>query len=88
MAHIVLKLMALTRRRGNALATRQRRVIDRMIDRTYKYWTLARPEWVTTPVRENQKNQKTRKYSIMQNFYCHTYPLRFTKWLYLHRKIP
>jgi len=40
--------MALTRRRGNALATRQRRV-------THKNWTLARPEWVTTPARGNQK---------------------------------
>jgi len=31
------------------LATRQRRVI-------LKDWTLARPEWVTTPARGNQKN--------------------------------
>jgi len=40
--------MALTRWRGNALTTRQRRV-------THKNWTLARPEWVTTPARGNQK---------------------------------
>jgi hypothetical protein len=37
-----------TRWRGNAFSTRQRRV-------TYRDWTLARPEWVPTPARENQK---------------------------------
>jgi hypothetical protein len=47
--------MALTRQRGNALATRQRRVID-------KDWTLARPEWVTTPARGNQKTRKKSLY--------------------------
>jgi len=39
-----------TQRSGDhALATRQRRVIDRD-------WTLARPEWVSTPARGNQNN--------------------------------
>jgi len=52
--------MALTRWRGNALATRQRRVIP-------KDWTLARPEWIPTPARGNQKkcfnNNKLQKLS-------------------------
>ena len=39
-----------TRRRGNAFPTRQRRGLL-----AYKYWTLARPQWVPTPARGNQK---------------------------------
>jgi len=49
-----------TRWRGNELATRQRRV-------TPKDWTLARPEWVPTPARGNQKKRRrvgTRKKNL------------------------
>jgi len=37
-----------TRQRGNAVTTRQRR--------GFYHGTLARPEWVPTPARGNQKN--------------------------------
>jgi hypothetical protein len=42
--------MAVTRWRGNAVSTRQRRV--------RKYGTLARPDWVPTLARGNQKKKR------------------------------
>ncbi len=46
-ATLCVRFLVPTRWRGNALATRQRRVTHR---------TLARPESVPTPARGNQKN--------------------------------
>jgi len=44
-----------TRRRGNALTTRQRRDFS-----AHKHTTLARREWVTTPARGNQNKPEQR----------------------------